>query len=148
MGMFNAIDTAASGMTAERLRMDTIGNNIANVNTTRTAEGGPYRRQMVVFEQRDSGGMQFGEMLAQQMGKSGTGVRVAGIEKDTSPPRMIYDPSHPDANAQGYVALPNINIVTEMVDMISANRAYEANANMISNAKTMAQKALAMGTSS
>ena len=144
MGMFKAIDIAASGMTAERLRMDLIGNNIANVNTTRTEEGGPYKRQMAVFEPR-SGGMNFGQVLAEQMDGGGTGVRVKSIEKDQSPPRMIYDPTHPDANEQGYVALPNINIVTEMVDMITASRAYEANATMVNTAKTMAQKALDMG---
>ena len=144
MGMFKAIDIAASGMPAERLRMDLIGNNIANVNTTRTEEGGPYKRQMAVFEPR-SGGMNFGQVLAEQMDGGGTGVRVKSIEKDQSPPRMIYDPTHPDANEQGYVALPNINIVTEMVDMITASRAYEANATMVNTAKTMAQKALDMG---
>ena len=144
MGMFKAIDIAASGMPAERLRMDLIGNNNANVNTTRTEEGGPYKRQMAVFEPR-SGGMNFGQVLAEQMDGGGTGVRVKSIEKDQSPPRMIYDPTHPDANEQGYVALPNINIVTEMVDMITASRAYEANATMVNTAKTMAQKALDMG---
>jgi len=143
MGLFSAIDAAASGLTAERLRMDVISNNIANVNTTRTAEGGPYRRQLVIFEPRSSG-MSFKQMLDRQI-DSLNGVKVAGIVKDTSPTRKIYDPSHPDANKDGYVEMPNINIVSEMVDMIIAARAYEANVTAVNTAKTMAMKALEIG---
>lgn len=143
MGMFGAIDAAASGLTAERLRMDVISNNIANANTTRTAEGGPYRRQIVVFEPR-SGQQSFAQILSQQM-DTGTGVRVAGITKDTSPTRRVYEPNHPDADKDGYVEMPNINIVSEMVDMITATRAYEANVTAVNAAKSMALKALEIG---
>lgn len=138
MSLFRIFDISASGMTAERLRMDTIANNLANVNTTRTARGGPYRRQMVVFEER----------LVQAMGRGrpqGAGVRVSRIVEDDDPPRLEYNPNHPDANEQGYVELPNINVVTEMVDMISASRAYEANLAALNAAKAMALKALEIG---
>lgn len=143
MGLFQAIDASASGMTAERLRMDVISNNIANANTTRTTEGGPYRRQMVVFEPR-SGQASFGQMLSQQM-NTGTGVRVTGITKDTAPFKLMYDPNHPDANREGYVEMPNVTIVSEMVDMITASRAYEANVTAVNAAKSMAMKALDIG---
>ena len=143
MGMFRAIDAAASGMTAERLRMDVISNNIANANTTRTVEGGAYRRQMVVFEPR-SGQASFGQMLSRQI-DAGDGVRVTGITKDNAPLKLMYDPNHPDANRDGYVEMPNVNIVTEMVDMITASRAYEANVAAVNAAKSMAAKALDIG---
>lgn len=143
MRMFGAIDAAASGLTAERLRMDVISNNIANVNTTRTTEGGPYRRQMVVFQPRE-GQTGFSQLLSQQM-EAGNGVRVVGIQKDNSPTRNVYDPHHPDANQDGYVEMPNINIVSEMVDMITATRAYEANVTAVNTAKSMAAKALEIG---
>lgn len=142
MGMFGAIDAAASGMTAERLRLDVISNNIANVNTTRTAEGGPYRRQFVTFEPRGGEGL-FSNSLKRQLQLNG--VRVTGISKDEAPPRMVYEPGHPDADADGYVKMPNINIVTEMVDMITASRAYEANVTSVNVAKNMMLKALEIG---
>lgn len=143
MGMFGAIDTAASGLTAERLRMDVISNNIANVNTTRTAEGGAYRRQMVVFAPRTNE-INFAQVLSEHL-DTGSGVRVVGIRQDNSPTRKSYDPVHPDANKDGYVEMPNINIVTEMVDMITATRAYEANVTALNAAKSMALKALEIG---
>lgn len=143
MGLFQAIDAAASGMTAERLRMDVISNNIANANTTRTADGGPYRRQMVVFEPRSEQDS-FGQMLSRQM-EAGDGVRVTGIIKDNAPLKLMYDPNHPDANQAGYVEMPNVNIVSEMVDMITASRAYEANVTAVNAAKSMALKALDIG---
>lgn len=143
--MFGGIDAAASGLTAERLRMDVISNNIANVNTTRTADGGPYRRQMVVFEPRTSQAT-FAQLLSRTLdGEAGAGVRVVGITKDNSPTRKVYDPGHPDANKEGYVEMPNINIVTEMVDMITATRAYEANVTSVNASKSMALKALEIG---
>lgn len=141
MGLFTAIDAAASGLTAERLRLDVIANNIANVNTTRTAGGGPYRRQMVVFAPRQ-GQWPFAAQLSEQLGE---GVRVVGIMEDTSPLRRVYDPNHPDAGPDGYVNMPNVNIVTEMVDMITASRAYEANVTAVNVAKSMAMKALDIG---
>lgn len=144
MGMFGAIDAAASGLTAERLRMDVISNNIANANTTRTVEGGPYRRQMVMFQPRNGSQSTFSQIFSQQM-ETGSGVRVVGIVKDESPTKKMYDPSHPDADTQGYIELPNINIVSEMVDMITATRAYEANVTAVNAAKSMALKALEIG---
>jgi flagellar basal-body rod protein FlgC len=142
MGMFGAIDAAASGMTAERLRLDVISNNIANVNTTRTAEGGPYRRQYVVFEPRSGEGA-FARSLKGQLQLNG--VKVTGITKDDSPPRMVYEPGHPDADADGYVKMPNFSIITEMVDMMTASRAYEANVASVNVAKSMMLKALEIG---
>lgn len=142
MSFFGAIDTAASGMTAERLRLDVISNNIANVNTTRTVEGGPYKRQFVVFEPRLGDGS-FSRMMNRQLQLNG--VKVTGIKKDDSPPRMIYEPGHPDADADGYVKMPNINIITEMVDMMTASRAYEANVAAVNVAKSMMLKALEIG---
>ena len=142
MGMFGAIDAAASGMTAERLRLDVISNNIANANTTRTSEGGPYRRQFVTFEPRP-GESVFSNSLKKQIQLNG--VKVTGISKDDSPLRMIYEPGHPDADTDGYVKMPNINIVTEMVDMITASRAYEANVASVNVAKSMMLKALEIG---
>ncbi|EAX48671.1 flagellar basal-body rod protein FlgC [Thermosinus carboxydivorans Nor1] len=142
MGLFTAIDAAASGMTAERLRMDVISNNIANANTTRTPEGGPYRRQMVIFQPR-AGQNSFADLLSGKV--ENVGVRVVGIVKDEAPFRQVFDPNHPDANAAGYVAMPNVNIIAEMVDMMTAARAYEANVTAINAAKSMALKALEIG---
>ena len=143
MKLFSAIDSAASGLTAERLRMDVISNNIANVNTTRTPEGGPYRRQTVVFAPRGEE-QSFSGILSQAV-SSGSGVRAVGINRDNSAPRTVYDPHHPDANKDGYVEMPNINIVAEMVDMMTATRAYEANVTAVNAAKGMALKALEIG---
>ena len=142
MSMFLGIDAAASGLTAERLRMDVISNNIANANTTRTAEGGAYHRRYVVFEPRETGGG-FSSFLKKSMSKleAGDGVRAA----DRTQGPLVYDPGNPDANAQGYVERPNVNIVSEMVDMITASRAYEANTTTINAAKSMAMKALDIG---
>lgn len=147
MGIFNAFAISASGLTAERLRMDVISNNIANVNTTRTIDGGPYQRQRVVFEPR---GEKMGFLFPFVFDKTKQssqfqGVKVSGIINDQEPPRLVYDPGHPDANKDGYVAMPNVNIVKEMVDMISSTRAYEANVTAISSAKTMAARALDIG---
>ena len=144
IGMFGAIDAAASGLTAERLRMDVISNNIANVNTTRTAEGGAYRRQMVIFAPM-ANGTNFAQVLSERLDAGNGGVRVMGISKDNSPTHKLYDPAHPDANKDGYVEMPNVNIVTEMVDMITATRAYEANVTVLNAAKSMALKALEIG---
>ena len=143
MGMFSAIDAAASGMTAERLRLDVISNNLANANTTRTAKGGPFRRQVVVYRPRDEYN-DFGRMLAEKL-NAGKGVRVVGIVEDSSPSPIVYDPNHPDADDKGYVHMPNINVVAEMVDMITATRSYEANVASIASAKAMAMKALEIG---
>ena len=148
MSMFLGIDTSASGLTAERLRMDIISNNIANANTTRTEGGGAYKRRYVVFEPREVQAESFEKNLRQAMGanqKTGKGVRAVSIVEDTEQGPLVYDPGHPDANADGYVEKPNVNIVTEMVDMITAHRAYEANSTVINAAKAMALKTLEIG---
>ena len=148
MGMFLGIDTSASGLTAERLRMDVISNNIANANTTRTENGGAYHRRYVVFKPRERQAQSFEQSLQQALGASkqiGEGVRAVSIDEDTDQGPLVYEPGHPDANADGYVEKPNVNIVTEMVDMITAHRAYEANATAINAAKAMALKTLEIG---
>lgn len=148
MSMFRAIDTAGSGMTAERLRIDVISNNLANVNTTRTEKGGSYRRQLVVFQSKDSQ-EEFANVLEKSIYKNvgpvGGGVRAVQIVEDQSPLKTVYDPHHPDADNQGYVRLPNVNVVAEMVDMMTASRAYEANVASITASKTMAMRALEIG---
>lgn len=148
MGLFLGIDASASGLTAERLRMDVISNNIANSNTTRTDRGGAYRRRYVVFEPREREPKTFEQTLMKAVGLSrqtGEGVRAVQIAEDDTPGPLVYDPGHPDANADGYVERPNVNIVSEMVDMITAQRAYEANTTAINAAKAMASKALEIG---
>jgi len=145
-GIFAPFSITASALTAEKLRMDVISNNIANANTTRTVEGGPYIRQRVVFAPRLDAAPAFAPLLA-TMTPDGmaAGVRVTSIQKDPSASRMVYDPGHPDANAEGFVAYPNVNVVNEMVDMISASRAYEANVTVFNSTKSMALKALEIG---
>ena len=147
MSLFSSLGASASGMTAERLRMDVVADNLANANTTRTPEGGPFRRRRVVFEPRADEG--FGGALARARGADGRtglgGVQVVAIVEDYAPPRRVYDPGHPDAGRDGYVSMPNIATVTEMVDMMSATRAYEANVAAVQAAKHMAMKALEIG---
>jgi flagellar basal-body rod protein FlgC len=141
VGLFDAIDASGSGLSAERLRMDVTAENLANAQTTRGPNGGPYQRKDVVLAESQGGGFQ--TALTSAMGGSsmaGGGVQVAGIVTDPSPPRMVYDPGHPDANAQGYVRMPNVNTVTEMVNLISEQRAYEANVTAMQTAKTMLSK--------
>jgi len=144
MRFLSTVDISASGMTAQRLRMDVIANNLANVNTTRTPQGGPYRRQVVVFESRTPGNGGFRDLLNAYTGGE-AGVRVKAIREDTSPFKRVYDAGNPDADQEGYVNLPNVNVVSEMVDMISATRAYEANVSVIEATKSMAMKALEIG---
>ena len=148
MGLFMGIDASASGLTAERLRMDVISNNIANSNTTRTERGGAYHRRYVVFEPRVREPKTFEQTLMRAVGLSrqtGEGVRAVQIVEDDTQGPLVYEPGHPDANAEGYVEKPNVNIVTEMVDMITAQRAYEANSTAMSAAKAMASKTLDIG---
>jgi flagellar basal-body rod protein FlgC len=145
MGMFDAFDVSASALTAERMRMDVTAENLANAQTTRTADGGPYRRKEVVLQEVAQGGGFAGSLRA-AMGAGSSerpgGVEVAGIAEDSTPNKMVYDPGHPDADANGYVAMPNVDSVTEMVDLISASRAYEANVTALQSAKTMFSKTL------
>ncbi|MCX8130328.1 MAG: flagellar basal body rod protein FlgC [Clostridia bacterium] len=147
MGYFSSLDIGSSALTAQRLRMDTISQNIANANTTRTENGTPYRRREVIFEERNASGTPFSHYLTENSKRyfEGKGVRVARIVEDQTPFKKVYDPGHPDANEDGYVEMPNIDIVTEMVNMISATRAYEANVTSINTTKSMAMKALEIG---
>ena len=144
MGMFDALNVSATGLTAERLRMDVTAENLANAQTTRGADGQPYRRKEVVLGEAVSGG--FGSQLSAAMGGGGSGsaggVEVQGIVEDQSPGKLLYDPGHPDANADGYVQMPNVDTVTEMVDLITASRAYEANVTAMQSAKQMFSKTL------
>lgn len=141
MNLFRNFEISASALTAERLRMDIISNNIANARTTRTDEGGPYRRQMPVFAEL----LEEASALQGKTQASLAGVKVVGIKKDNKAPILVFDPSHPDANKDGYVAYPDINVVTEMVDLIGASRAYEANISAFNAAKDMFRAALEMG---
>jgi len=147
--MFDALGVSATGLTAERLRMDVTAENLANAQTTRGADGQPYRRKEVVLSEVQSGG--FGAQLAKAVGVgSGSGspptqpggVEVAGITQDQTPGKLVYDPGHPDADAKGYVRMPNVDTVAEMVDLISASRAYEANVTAMNAAKQMFSKTL------
>jgi len=148
MGFMDTLAISASGMTAERLRMDVVANNLANVNTTRTPGGGPFRRQQVAMAPATA---TFGETLAGLSGEDDGvetargGVQVSGIIPDMRPFKRVYQPGHPDADKQGYVNLPNVDTVTEMVDMMGATRAYEANVAAVGAVKGMAMKALEIG---
>lgn len=132
VSLFRSLESSASALTAERFRMDIISNNIANVNTTRTPEGGPFQRHLAVYSTKYDRGKP-------------AGVQVVGVIKDQTPPKLVYNPGHPDADPRGYVAMPNVDVVSEMVDMISAARAYEANVTVINEAKRMMLKALEIG---
>lgn len=138
--LLSGIDSTASALNAERIRMDVISENIANVNTTKGVDGKPYQRQQVVFES---------VLKAQQDAGAGDGgpqtTQVVRIAKDNRPPRMVYNPSHPDADAKGMVAMPNIDIHEEMVDLIASSRSYEANLAVVKNARAMAMQDLSIG---
>jgi flagellar basal-body rod protein FlgC len=144
MGMFDGLEVSATGLTAQRLRMDVTAENLANAQTTRGTDGQPYRRKDVVLQEIPQGG--FGASLAAAMGPRSAqapgGVEVAGIQEDATPGKLIYDPGHPDADARGYVRMPNVDTVAEMVDLISASRAYEANVTAMQASKQMFTKTL------
>lgn len=163
IGMFSGLSISASGLRAQRIRQNIISSNLANAETTRTKEGGPYKRQVAVLKEDPLDPEKrfvFGPDKMQgyttkenhiaipnpglPMGKDqvGSGVEVVAIEQDQSPPRLVYDPSHPDADPQGYVAMPNINVVQEMTDMITATRSYEASVTAMNSTKSMLMKAL------
>lgn len=148
MGIFSSINIAASGLTAQRLRQEVIGNNLANVNSTRTVEGGPFRRSRAVFAPITEDPYWKSPFLPRSMDNGGgRGVRVVSVEKDTDTEiRLKYDPTHPDAiksgERAGYVEFPNVNVVSEMTDLISAERAYQANIQILNTAKSMFEMAL------
>ena len=150
MSMFNAMNISASALTAQRLRMDVISQNIANIQTTRTAEGGPYKRKTVIFEEvpdLDPFSARLTDAIrrGQKPTPQGMGVRVARVAEDDTPGILNYDPAHPDADEEGYVRMPNVNIIEEMVNMISASRSYEANVTAINSTKAMIAKTLELG---
>src|SRR5512138_1394870 len=141
MDLFTAMDVSSSALTAERTRMNLISSNLANANSTRTAEGGPYKRKDAVFAAQpvsQSFSAALNKAGLQQLNK----VSVLQVVEDPNPPRLQYDPSHPEADAKGYVAMPNVNVVEEMADMIAATRSYEANVTTLQATKSMALKTL------
>lgn len=146
MAIFNSFNISASGMTAQRFRTDIIAQNVANVDTTRTEDGQVYRRKAVTFAEKTD--TPFDHVLARAQGKhiTGTGVKVTSLYEDTETDmKMVYDPSHPDADENGYVTYPNVNIVTEMTNMIDATRSYEANVTAFNASKSIALKGLEIG---
>jgi flagellar basal-body rod protein FlgC len=150
MGLYTSIEVSATALSAERLNMDVIANNLANANTTRTPEGGAFKRQLAVFAQKpdatpaDPGNSDDSSLnpLSNSQNTAQNGVEVVSIIKDSTPDRLVYDPTHPDADANGYVHMPNIDVVKEMVDMIAASRAYQANVTAIQEARSMGSAAM------
>jgi flagellar basal-body rod protein FlgC len=143
MSLFGGLDISASALTAQRLRMDVTAENLANAQTTKGADGKPYRRKEVVLQEVSQGG--FGSQLTAAMGVGNArpgGVEVAGVVQDKTPGKLVYDPSNPDANAKGYVEMPNVDTVSEMVDLIDAQRSYEANVTAMQSTKQMFTKTL------
>jgi len=142
MGFYNSVEVSASGLSAERLAMDVIANNIANANTTHTPGGGAFKRQLVVFGQKPGGPDDESDVDGSAGNGGQGGVEVMGIVQDQTPDRLVFDPSNPDADARGYVHYPNISVVKEMVDMMAASRAYEANVSAMQEARNMTNAAL------
>ena len=144
MSFLKSLDISGSGLTAQKLRMDIIAQNIANAGTTRTENGGPYRRKTVVLTSRSTR-PDFRKELADAIKSSPAGVRVKTVVEDTSPLVPVYEPTHPDADADGYVMMPNVNTAQEIIDMLAASRAYESNITALNALKAMALKALEIG---
>jgi flagellar basal-body rod protein FlgC len=144
MNFIDALHTSASGLTAQRLRMNVVSSNLANSNTTRTAEGGPYKKKNIVFASQPLRA-DFQNMVQSHLKGKLTEVKVVGIVDDPRPPILKYDPQHPDADKNGNVNMPNINLIEEMVNMMSATRSYEANVTAVNATKKMAMKALEIG---
>jgi len=142
MDIFTTFKISGSALKANRIRLNTISSNLANVETTSTPEGGPYKKKSVYFESKP---VSFKEQLESKLRNASQGVEVTRIIEDQDPPQKVYNPSHPDANEEGYVEMPNVSVLKEMVDMMSATRSYEANATTIKSAKRMALKALEIG---
>ncbi len=146
MSFLKGIDISTSALTAQRLRMDTISQNIANANTTRTENGTPYKRKIVMFQEIGTQGREFSSFFNKALdSQTGNGVRVTDIKEDDTPGAKTYDPGHPDADKDGYVVNANVNTVEEMVNMISASRSYEANITAINTTKAMIKKTLEIG---
>ena len=143
MDIFQSLKTSASALKAQQIRLNTISSNLANIETTRTPEGGPYKKKSVVF--KTSTDPSFEKHLDHSLKGAVKGVEVSEIVTDNSPPKTLYDPSHPDADDDGYVSVPNINLLEEMADLMSATRSYEANVTVVKSAKRMALKALEIG---
>ena len=141
MDMFSSLRISSSGLSAERLRMDIIADNIANAETTRTPEGGPYKRKIASFEENLTKELNTNYEYEPEF----KGVKVTKIYEDNSPFKRVYDPSNPDADSKGYVLMPNVNTLNEMVDLISASRSFEANVTAVNAEKQMAAKALEIG---
>lgn len=139
MDILDTLRISASGMTAQRVRLQSVASNMANARTTQTEDGGPYQRQMPVFKAQTVD--RFGSMVERQMAR----VEVVDIVSDDDPGALVYDPSHPDADQSGYVQMPNVNILEEMVDMMTTSRTYEANASVVETTYDMARKALELG---
>lgn len=148
MSIFSSMNISASGLTAEKTRIDVISKNMANVNTTRTSGGLPYRRQMPVFQSEEESSFASHlnrEIRSNKRGTETGGVRITKIVEDETPFKLKYEPGHPDADADGYVKMPNVDTVKEMVDLISAQRGYDANVTAINSSKSMLMKALDIG---
>lgn len=144
MAIFTSFDISASGMTAQRLRSDIISQNLANVNSTSSQDGGAYRRKTVVFSEKNA--TAFSDVLLSTAGTVGSGVKVTKVVEDyETPMSKVYDPAHPDADEDGYVTYPNVNVVTEMTNLIDASRSYEANVTAFNASKSMALKGLEIG---
>ncbi len=143
---YSSIEVSATGLSAERLAMDVIANNIANVNTTRTPEGGPFKRQLIVFAQKQdqASSNALDSLDGNSAAAQRAGVQAVGIVPDTGPDKLVYDPKHPDADTNGYVHYPNIDVVKEMVDMMAASRAYEANVTAIQESRSMGNTVLGL----
>jgi flagellar basal-body rod protein FlgC len=141
MDFMTAMDIAASGMSSQRTHMNTISMNLANVNTTKTADGGPYQRKEVVFQSVPVSD-RFESMMRSELDREVKGVKVVRIQKDDRPLKQVHDPGHPDADEQGYVSYPDINVVEEMANMLTATRAYEANLSSMTTVRSMVAKAL------
>ncbi len=144
MSFLEGLKISASGLSAERIRMNVISSNLANANTSRTEEGGPYKRKDVLFTARNSG-LSFDNLMRLAFDPNLKEVKVDGITEDRRAPRLVYNPNHPDANENGYVAMPNISIMEEMVNMITSNRSFESDTQAINATKSMAMTAIGIG---
>ena len=144
MDFMTAIDVGASALKAERTHLNVISMNLANAKTTKTVGGGPYRRKEVVFKETEVPSP-FSKAMNEALDREVKGVRVESIQNDRRPLKQVYEPGHPDANAEGYVSYPDINVVEEMTNMLQAMRAYEANVSTITTSKAMFSKALEIG---